>query len=99
MVTAHAQRGFRLSTNLEPRTSNLEPRTSNIRRGSPQSAFDRLPEHAQPTFHIRAEVDPERAAPTFGKDLEVAAGLSSLDDAEGEFLAGHGQVLRVVAGD
>ena len=48
---------------------------------------------------VGAEVDAEGAAAALDQDLEVAARLRRLDDAEGVFLTGHGQVVGVVAGD
>src|SRR5260221_13242404 len=37
--------------------------------------------------------------PALGEDIEIAARLRRLDGAESVFLAGHGKVLRIVAGD
>src|SRR5258708_17654991 len=41
----------------------------------------------------------QRAPAAFGKHVEIAARLRRLDDAEAVFLAGHRQILCIVAGD
>ena len=48
---------------------------------------------------VVAQMDPQRAASAFRQHLEISAGLRRFHDAEGVFLAGHGQVGGIVAGD
>src|SRR5579862_6830921 len=44
-------------------------------------------------------MDAESAAAAFGEDGEIAASLSGLNNAEGVFLSGDGQVGSIVASD
>ena len=50
-------------------------------------------------IEIAGDVRAQRAPAALGKDLEIAARLRRLDDAERVGLAGHRQVLGIVAGD
>src|SRR5260221_1927692 len=44
-------------------------------------------------------MDAQSPPPALGEDIEIAARLRRLDGAESVFLAGHGKVLRIIAGD
>src|SRR6266481_3190519 len=44
-------------------------------------------------------MDAQRAAPAFGKNSKIAAGLRRLDYTEGVVLSGDRQVLGIVTGD
>src|SRR5260370_8669479 len=44
-------------------------------------------------------MDAESPQLALGEDIEIAARLRRLDGAESVFLAGHGKVLRIIAGD
>ena len=46
-----------------------------------------------------AQMDPQRAPPTFREDLEVSPGLRRFDHAEGVCLPRDGQVGCIFAGD
>ena len=46
-----------------------------------------------------AQMDPQRAPPTFREDLEVSPGLRRFDHAKSVRLPGDGQVGGIVAGD
>src|SRR5213595_1778771 len=53
----------------------------------------------QVCLHVFPNMHPQGAPVSFGEHLEVATGLRRLDDAKGIFLAGHGQIHGVVAGN
>jgi hypothetical protein len=67
--------------------------------GSSKRLSDGVLERRQAGSDVRAEMDAQRTPVAFRQDVEIAARLRGLDDAEGIFLARHLEIGGVVASD
>src|ERR1700676_4043681 len=72
----------------------LLPKSASSKR-LPDGIFERR----HPDRDVRAEMDAQHTPVAFGQDIEIAARLRGLDDAEGVFLARHLEIGGGVAGD
>src|SRR5882724_5564817 len=79
------------------------PKLRIVRGKLPRESRNRLlhgfAKHFESGLQVLAEVHAQSAAPAFGENVEIAAGLGRLDDAERIFLAGHGEIGSVIAGN
>ena len=58
-----------------------------------------LAQLAETPCHIRPQMNPQDAAVSPGKDLEVSTGLRRLHNAEGVLLLQYGDIMMVIAGE
>jgi hypothetical protein len=78
---------------------NADPHSSSPKSVSSKRLPDGVLERRQARRDVRAEMDAQHTPIAVGQDIEIAARLRGLDDAEGVSLARHLEIGGGVAGD